>query len=102
MRALIKVEDVIETPMGWAVTGTNPTRADLKQNLVSGEFEDLQKNSNPLEFIAYETKSGNMQKLRIKDFEMTSNMSNTSTLNILFDEIPLPEEIKPGTPIYRA
>ena len=102
MKKLIRVSGVYETPMGWAISGSNPARIDTKEDFINQEFEDPRKNSKPLEFIAYKDSFDNLKKIKIEKFEMTSNMSNTCTLNILLGDISLPEEIKEGTPIYRG
>lgn len=102
MKALIRVSGVYETPMGWAISGSNPARIDTKEAFISQKFEDPKRNSNPLEQIAYKDSAGNLKKLKIEKFEVTSNMSNTHTFNILLGNIDVPEEIKEGTPIYRG
>ena len=102
MKALIKVGGIHETPMGWAIRGSNPVNIDMKEEFISQEFEDPRRNSSPLEYIAYKDSTGSLKKLKIEKFEVTSNMSNTYTFNILLGNIDVPEEIKEGTPIYRG
>ena len=99
MIKIMKESCVFKTPQGIGIMGTYP---DLDMNSSKEKLEEMNNNLKNLKFITYKNQSGEFEKLKVEGLELASTLVGGFNIGILLGNIDLPEEIKEGTPIYRA
>lgn len=99
MIEIMKGFNKFETPQGLVIMGTYPS---LNMNSPKEKIEEMNNNLKDLKFIAYENQTGSFEKLEVKGLELASTLVGGFNVGILLGRINLPEEMKEGTPIYRA
>lgn len=100
MIEIMTVGDIIKTPKGIVIGGKLSSYNGVQS--LQESLEEMSKKPKNMSFILYKDRTGNYNKILIKDSQFTTSVRDTINLFFLLGNIDLPQEIKEGSTIYRA
>lgn len=94
---IFKLADILHTPEGIALAGAFPS----ENSQLSHVLDELKLSIDGLDSVAYFNHSQELISLSVKNLQYTTSIGNQVNLFFLLNHDNLPDDLTPGTIIYK-